>query len=100
MKNISPLIKKELEIPEPLYVYEVNGCELCNFKGYRGRVGLYEVLSMTEELSDTILKSPIENLILKIAQKQGMLTMAQEGIIKVFAGQTTIDEVIRVTQEI
>ncbi|KKP54183.1 MAG: Type IV pilus assembly protein PilB [Parcubacteria group bacterium GW2011_GWA1_33_6] len=55
---------------------------------------------MTEELSDTILKSPIENLILKIAQKQGMLTMAQEGIIKVFAGQTTIDEVIRVTQEI
>ena len=100
LKNISPLIKKELEIPEPLYVYEVNGCELCNFKGYRGRVGLYEVLSMTEELSDTILKSPIENLILKIAQKQGMLTMAQEGIIKVFAGQTTIDEVIRVTQEI
>ena len=54
---------------------------------------------MTDELADVILKNPVESLILKTAQKQGMLTMAQEGILKVLAGETTIDEVTRATEE-
>jgi len=103
MKNLNNLpvsIKKEIRIPSPLsYIYETNGCESCNFRGYKGRMGLFEVLSMTEELADIILKNPVESLILKTAQKQGMLTMTQEGILKVLAGETTIDEVTRVTTE-
>jgi len=99
LKNLPPAVRKEIIVPNPLFVYEANGCELCNFKGYKGRTGLFEILSMTDEIADIISKNPDENLILKTAQKQGMLTMAQEGIIKVLAGETTIDEIARVTQE-
>jgi type II secretory ATPase GspE/PulE/Tfp pilus assembly ATPase PilB-like protein len=62
-------------------------------------VGLYEVLSMSDELADLIQNNPLENLIFKAAQKQGMLTMEQEGILKVLKGQTTLEEVIRATEE-
>ncbi len=99
LKNLPPLVKKEIKISNPLSIFEANGCELCNFKGYKGRAGLFEVLCMTDELAEIILQNPLESLILKTAQKQGMLTMAQEGIIKVLAGETTIDEIVRVTQE-
>ena len=92
-------MKKEFNFSGALYVYEAKGCQLCNFKGYKGRMGLFEILSMTDELSDVILKDPVESSILKAAQKQGMFTMAQEGMVKVLQGETTIDEVIRVTQE-
>jgi len=103
LKNLESLpvsVKKEVKIPDSLsYIYEAGGCETCNFKGYRGRIGIFEVLSMTEEIADIILKNPVESLISKMAQKQGMLTMAQEGILKVLSGETTIDEITRVTTE-
>lgn len=100
LAGIPEFIKKEINMPTSLlYIYEANGCEMCNFKGYRGRIGIFEVLSMTEEIADIILNNPVERLILKAAQKQGMLTMAQEGVIKVLNGETTIDEVTRVTTE-
>lgn len=98
-KSLPPNIKKETNVPNPLHVYEANGCELCNFKGYKGRMGLFEVMPINDHLIETILKNPAESLILKSAQSQGMLTMVQEGILKVLDGQTTIDEVMRVTQE-
>lgn len=104
MKNIGTLstqsLKQELKIPDILYVYEANGCQECNFKGYKGRTGLFEVLSVTEEIADIILKNPLESLILKAAQKQGMLTMFQAGILKVLDGQTTINEITRATEGI
>ena len=99
LKSMPAVAKKEATIPTPLYIYEANGCELCGFKGYKGRAGLFEVLPMTEELIDIILKNPAESVILKAAQRQGMLTMAQSGILKVLAGDTTIAEITRVTQE-
>ena len=99
LKNLPAHARENLVISNPLHVYEVNGCEQCNFKGYKGRIGLYEVLSMNEELADVILKNPVESAVLKVAQKQGMLTMAQEGMLKVLAGETTLDEITRVTEE-
>ena len=99
IKNFPAQAKKEFKIPEPLYIYEAKGCELCNFMGYAGRMGLFEVLSMTNELAELILKNPVESLILKVAQKQGMLTMEQEGILKVLQGETTVQEITRVTDE-
>ena len=54
---------------------------------------------MSDELAELIQKNPLENLIFKTAQKQGMLTMEQEGIIKVLNGQTTVEEVVRATEE-
>jgi type IV pilus assembly protein PilB len=99
LKGMPAEAKKDLQITDPLYVYEPNGCDVCNFKGYKGRVGLFEVLSMTDELADVITKTPSEAAILKVAQKQGMLTMAQEGILKVLSGETSIEEVTRATEE-
>ena len=98
LSTIPAAIKKELSIPSSLeYLYEAQGCQLCNFKGYKGRTGLYEVMPMTEEISQIIMKNPVESLIFKAAQKEGMLTMAQEGALKVLAGETTIDEIERAT---
>lgn len=99
IENMPASVKKDIQISNPLSVYEANGCEICNFKGYKGRTGLFEVFSMTDEVANIILTNPVESLILKTAQKQGMLTMVQEGILKVLAGETTIDEIARVTEE-
>lgn len=99
LKDMPLSVKKEIKIQEPFNLYEANGCEVCSFKGYIGRTGIFEVFSMTEEIAEIVLKNPVESLILKAAQKQGMITMAQAGIIKVLAGETTIDEITRVTTE-
>jgi len=94
IKNIPASVKGELKIPEPLFIHKGKGCDKCNFTGYSGRTGLFEVLSMSDELADLIQKNPLESLILKVAQKQGMLTMEQEGIIKVLNGETSIEEIV------
>jgi len=99
IKSLPPQVRKEIAISDTLYIYETKGCEVCNFTGYSGRIGLFEVLSMTDELAELLLKDPVESLILKIAQKQGMLTMEQEGILMILKGETTIQEVTRVTDE-
>ncbi len=100
IKTIPSASKKEIKLPakDGIYIYEPKGCDKCKQKGYTGRVGLYEVLPMTEELSETILKNPTESAVWKIAHKQGMLSMEQEGVIKILAGETTIEEVTRVTE--
>jgi len=99
IKSMPESARKEIKVEDPLLVYGPKGCEACGFVGYSGRVGLYEVLSMTDELAELIQNNPLETLIFKAAQKQGMLTMEQEGILKVLSGQTTIEEIIRATVE-
>ncbi len=91
--------KKEIKDWEDLSIYQAKGCEFCNYKGYTGRIGLYEVLPITKEIAEVILKEPTDVQILKTAQKQGMLTMEQEGVIKVLSGETTVEEVERATEE-
>lgn len=90
--------KNKIKIQDPIIIYNAKGCEACGFTGYVGRVGLFEVLSMNDELAELILKNPLEGAIFKAAQKQGMLTMEQEGILKVLKGQTTVEEVARATE--
>jgi len=99
VKSLPADAKTELKMPDPLFIYEAKGCDKCNNTGYAGRAGLYEVLSMNDELAELILTNPVEHLIFQAAQKQGMITMEQEGIIKVLAGETTIEEITRVTTE-
>jgi len=99
IKSLPLYIKKDLKIDDPLLIYEAKGCEVCGFTGYSGRMGLFEVLSMSDEIAELIQNNPLESLIFKAAQKQGMLTMEQEGILKVLRGQTTIEEVVRATEE-
>ncbi|MGA2418058.1 MAG: GspE/PulE family protein [Candidatus Staskawiczbacteria bacterium] len=99
IKSIPAASKSEIKIEEPLLIYAAKGCEACGLTGYTGRTGLFEVLSMSDELAELIQKNPLESLIFKAAQKQGMLTMEQEGILKILKGQTTIEEVARATEE-
>jgi len=98
IKSMPTAVKSTIKIKDPFLIYEAKGCEICGFTGYSGRIGLFEVLSMSDELAELIQTNPMESLIFKIAQKQGMLTMEQEGVIKVLNGQTTVGEVIRATQ--
>lgn len=96
---LSPIIKKDYQIKEPLMIYEAKGCKKCRFGGYSGRIGVFEILEMTSRLSEIILKQPTETKISEEAAHQGMTTMRQDGILKVLAGITSIEEVIRVTEE-
>lgn len=64
--------------------------------GYKGRMGLYEVFSVTEEIQDLIIQHSTSNEIQKMAQTQGMITMRQDGYLKALAGHTTLTEVNRV----
>jgi len=102
LKEIAELpgkVKEDLKLPEKLTIYTATGCKKCGNEGYTGRVGLFEILSMTEQLSDIILKMPEEREILKEAKRQGMINMKQDGILKVLNGVTTIEEVLRVAEE-
>ncbi len=91
--------KYKLDSANDIYVYKAKGCKRCNFKGYAGREGIFEVLEMNDEISRMVSKYPSEGEILKAARKQGMTTMMEDGIIKVLEGTTTIEEVMRVAEE-
>jgi type IV pilus assembly protein PilB len=73
------------------------GCEKCNNTGYKGRVGLYEVMEVTEELRELILVGASALELRKKAVEEGMITLRNSGLRKVQEGVTTIDEVVRET---
>ncbi len=75
------------------------GCEECDHTGYRGRVGIFEILPVDGEIRRLILKNPESGTIQREAVKKGMTTLREDGLRKVFSGITTVDEIIRVTQE-
>jgi type IV pilus assembly protein PilB len=98
-ENKKEFFKDKTINQKSLSIWEPVGCKKCNFKGYSGRLGVFEVLSMTDELSEIILKEPGEVKIWEEARRQGMLTMKQDGILKTLAGLTSLEEVIRVAEE-
>jgi type IV pilus assembly protein PilB len=77
--------------------YKGKGCQTCNGTGMKGRVAIYEVMAITEELRNVILKGGTTAEIREMAQSQGMKTLRQAGLTKVLEGTTTIEEVLRVT---
>jgi len=91
--------KGDLKIPKDLTIFEPVGCKKCRFEGYSGRIAVFEVLAMTDSLAELILKEPSEVKILEEAKNQGMITMKQDGILKVLEGVTSIEEVLRVAEE-
>jgi type II secretory ATPase GspE/PulE/Tfp pilus assembly ATPase PilB-like protein len=79
--------------------YRGRGCQQCDNTGYKGRIGIYEVLEVNEEISQLILQKATVEELEKAALKSGMMTVAQDGFIKAKNGITTIEEVLRVTKE-
>jgi type II secretory ATPase GspE/PulE/Tfp pilus assembly ATPase PilB-like protein len=80
-------------------ICEGKGCEDCRFTGYRGRTAIHEILIINEAIREMILKRASSQQIKAKAIAQGMLTLRQDGLVKVLGGITTFDELIRVTQQ-
>ncbi len=82
---------------EDLTFYSGRGCDDCNFTGYKGRLGIYEVLKVTEELNELVLQRSTTDEIHALAVHQGMATMRSDGWLKICLGVTTFDEVSKQT---
>jgi general secretion pathway protein E len=80
-------------------VYRGAGCEECFGTGFRGRVGIFELMELNEELRSSIMRNEDASKITGIARRQGMRNLREDGWIKIARGVTTTDEVMRVTQE-
>ncbi len=108
-KGVEDEIRKELvTVPadylegidiKTLKFYKGEGCEKCGHTGYTGRMGIYEVLPTTTEIQDLILAKTPAHKIMDEAIKIGMISLKQDGYVKVVRGDTTIEEVARVTTE-
>jgi len=95
-------IPKDIKIPElraGLKIPKAKGCKDCNFTGYRGRLGIFETFLVDDEMENFILTSPSISSLRKKVIEKGMVTMKQDGLIKVLEGITTVEEVERVTGE-
>jgi len=88
-----------VKIPKDLKIKKARGCEDCNFTGYRGRTGIFETFLVDDEMEKFILTSPSISALKEMAQKKGMVTMYQDGILKVIEKITTLQEVERVVGE-
>ncbi len=98
LSNIPPISGVKIDL-DNLKFYHGLGCDKCQGLGYNGRVGIYEVFTMNAEIEKVIVGGEVsEYLIRDLAKKQGMLTMAQDGILKALDGITTVEEVFRVTE--
>ncbi len=80
-----------------VHTYKGQGCKTCNGTGYKGRIGMYEVMEISEDIQELILVGASAREIRHKAIEQGMLTLRQSGLAKVKAGLTTLDEVLKET---
>jgi type IV pilus assembly protein PilB len=99
--GIAPDVLRRLELPQiqekNILFYRGKGCEACNGTGMKGRVGVYEVLKMTERLREIILNGGSTDDIRKQAIDDGMLSLRDSALRKALLGQTSVEEVLRVT---
>ena len=82
-------------------IYKANegsACRTCGGKGYKGRIGIFEMMEMTSELEKIILGTISETMIFQEARRQGMITMFQDGILKVLKGTVSLDELLEVAE--
>ncbi|HEU5300186.1 MAG TPA: type II secretion system ATPase GspE [bacterium] len=84
------------EAGEEIVFYRGKGCERCKGAGYRGRVGIFELMVMSDAIRDLILKGDSSTNIREVAISEGMKTLREDGILKVLEGITTVDELLRV----
>lgn len=105
---------KEAYIPDPVILedfvpdvaefahvkfYRGRGCESCNYTGYRGRTAMHEIMIMTEEVRELVLRKSSAEQIRVLAREQGMRTLREDGFLKAQRGDTTLLEVARITAQ-
>ncbi|HEY2478115.1 MAG TPA: ATPase, T2SS/T4P/T4SS family [Solirubrobacterales bacterium] len=91
------LAEVEVRVGGEIEAYEPVGCARCKQSGYRGRVGLFSVMTMSERIKQMAVAEAPEAQIASAAREEGMLTLREDGIAKVRGGLTSLEEVIRVT---
>ncbi|MFW6147341.1 MAG: type II secretion system ATPase GspE [Thermodesulfobacteriota bacterium] len=80
-------------------LYRGKGCQACLNTGYQGRTGIFELMTLDDSMKNLIMKTSASNAIKRKAVEQGMVTLRQNGVMKVLDGVTTVEEVLRVTQK-
>ena len=99
LENIKAVLGKFLPQNMPMKLFKGRGCALCSNTGYLGRIGIFEVLSISEEIAKLILEHASSGSIEEKAVAAGMITMKQDGYLKVLEGITSMEEVLRVAQD-
>ena len=99
--DIAPIASDRKISLENLKFYKGEGCPYCQGLGYHGRIGIYEVLDIDDEIKQVINQGEVKEYdIERLALKKGMITMVQDGLLKAIRGITTVEEVLRVTAAI
>lgn len=96
LSKIHPSEPLDPELKKNPVFFQGKGCSKCNGSGYKGRIGLYEILMIRDELSEMIVKGATRGEMQYAAMHAGMITLKQSGMIKALEGETTIEEVYRV----
>lgn len=94
------LFGKVTDKTKDIMLFKGTGCEACDHTGYYGRIGIFEVLTISPEINKLILQHAPASEIQNQAVREGMITMKQDGFIKMLSGHTTLEEVLRLTTEL
>jgi len=97
--DIPEASRNGVQLSDPLEIWEPVGCAKCNRQGFAGRIGIFEAMEMTPELGEIILKNLSGTALSAEGKRQGLITMRQDGILKAIKGLTTIEEVLKATEE-
>ena len=81
-----------IDLTKPLGVHEAVGCKVCNFTGYKGRIGIFEAILSDESIEKIVPSNPSEREIKRVARAQGILDMHEDAVVKIVRGITTIEE--------
>ncbi|HKW13947.1 MAG TPA: ATPase, T2SS/T4P/T4SS family, partial [Candidatus Krumholzibacteria bacterium] len=84
---------------EMVECYRGRGCDHCFGSGYTGRVGIFELMELSDELRKLIMRNEDASALANVARRNGMRNLREDGWMKIAAGQSTVEEVMRVTQE-
>lgn len=95
---VDQVLAQKVQLPENSTLYKAVGCEQCNNSGYRGRVGIYEILEVNENMRHRLFKGASMEELYDQALSDGMKTLRQHGIEKAIAGITSVDEVLTITE--
>lgn len=98
-KNVIKPVEKGPDGTPVIYMYKGKGCDRCNGTGYSGRIGIFEVLNVSDKISRMVMENVTDADIKNAAVEEGMITMVQDGYLKALEGITTIEEVLRVSKE-
>ncbi len=93
---LAGVVRRELIPENTVTVFSAVGCPACNDTGYRGRIGIFEAILIDDSIERVVKESPSEREIARAARPQGILSLAEDGIIKMFRGVTSMDELKRV----